>query len=181
MKKIIAFFIALASLGLFNGPGALAQGRGQGSDHGRHHQQEKRGHKGHYDRSDRGGKHHGQHIYHQRRGDYRHAPRYAYRHHRQGPPPWARAHGYRSTHPVYFRDYHTFYDPYQGGYVYWQNNQWVFSTQVPTFMLNIDLGRARIQVMTEVPLRRRPEVYYGQYAHRYPASIHIGIPAPPMP
>lgn len=172
MKKTIVFFTALVTLGLFTASGSLAQGRGHDRGHGSHHPREKRGHEQ---------QHHDRHVYRERHDHYRPAPRYAYRHHRSGPPPWAPAHGYRARHHVYFRDYHTFYDPYRGGYVYWQDNRWIFSPRLPVFMANVDLGRARIQVMTGIPLSRHPEVYYGQYARRYPGSINIRIPAPPLP
>src|SRR5436309_1608655 len=58
---------------------------------------------------------------------------------RHGAPAWASAHRYDSRHHVYFRDYKTFYDPYRGGYVYMRNGRWNFSSNVPSFMLNVNL------------------------------------------
>jgi hypothetical protein len=96
-----------------------------------------------------------------------------------GPPPWAPAHGYRAKQHAYFPDYHVFYDPYRGGYSYWQNNSWNFSPRVPAFLGGIDLGKARIQVLGDVPVTTRPEIYYNRYAELYPArSINISVPVP---
>lgn len=95
--------------------------------------------------------------------------------HRGGPPPWAPAHGYRAKHHVYFRDYYTFYDPYRDGYVYWYEDDWVFSRSVPSFMADVDLGSARIQLMGDIPLSRRPEYYFDRYAGRYPRDPGIQL------
>ncbi len=96
------------------------------------------------------------------------------------PPRWASRCGYQGYSHVYFPDYHTFYDPYRGGYVYWNNN-WCFSRTVPGFMARIDLGSARRQMMDDVPLDARPESYYDNCARSYPArrlSVEIPIPVP---
>src|SRR5690606_38699247 len=94
---------------------------------------------------------------------------------RNGPPSWAPAHGYRAKHHVYFRDYYTFYDPYRAGYVYRTNNGWRFSRNIPSFMVGVDLGRDRIQLLTDLPLNRHPEQYYDRYAKRYPRDSRIDI------
>ncbi|WP_293939240.1 hypothetical protein [Sphingobacterium sp. UBA5996] len=78
-------------------------------------------------------------------------------------PAWARAHRYDNRHHVYFRDYKTFYDPYRGGYVYMRNGRWNFSANVPSFMLNVNLGAANIRVVKEVPISRHPEDFYNDY------------------
>lgn len=83
--------------------------------------------------------------------------------HRYGPPAWAMAHRYNNKHHVYFRDYKTFYDPYRNGYVYRRNGRWNFSANVPSFMLNVNLGAARIQVVKDVPISRHPEDFYREY------------------
>jgi hypothetical protein len=102
---------------------------------------------------------------------------------RGGPPSWAPAHGYRAKNHVYFPDYYTFYDPRRNGYVYWNNNTWSFSPSVPSFMANIDLGRARIQVLGDLPLTTQPEPDFNRYYGMYPpsGSININIPHPPFP
>jgi len=94
---------------------------------------------------------------------------------RNGPPAWAPAHGYRAKNRVYFRDYQTFYDPYREGYVYRRNNTWVFSQSVPTFLVGVNLGSARMNVLTDIPVNRRPEQYYSRYANRYPRNSRIQL------
>ena len=95
------------------------------------------------------------------------------------PPPWAPAHGYRAKQHVYFPDYRVFYDPYRGGYSYWNNNTWLFSPTIPGFLGSVDLGRARIQLISDLPLTTRPELYYNRYSTRYPArSVNISVPLP---
>ena len=98
---------------------------------------------------------------------------------KNGPPPWAPAHGYRAKQHVYFPDYYTFYDPYRNGYVYWNNSNWAFSPSVPGFLTNVNLGGARIQLMSDVPLATHPETYYSTYSRQYPArSVNISVPVP---
>ena len=86
---------------------------------------------------------------------------------KQGPPPWAPAHGYNNRHHVYFSDYHTFYDPYRGGYVYLNGNNWNFSVQIPSFMVNVNLGNARVRVLHTIPVIRKPEEFYYDYDRDY--------------
>ncbi|WP_134088060.1 hypothetical protein [Olivibacter sp. XZL3] len=108
--------------------------------------------------------------------------KYHQKHYSHCYPKWASAHRYRAKHHVYFRDYCTFYDPHRGGYVYWSSNRWVFSRSVPAFLAHVDLGRARIQLMANVPLDRHPEYYYKEYVHAYPRStnIQINLSLPPL-
>jgi hypothetical protein len=94
---------------------------------------------------------------------------------RHGPPAWAPAHGYRAKNHVYFRDYHTFYDPYRGGYVYRSNNKWIFSRSVPTFLVGVNLGGARINLLTDIPVNARPEQYYSRYVNQYPRDPKVQI------
>ncbi len=100
-----------------------------------------------------------------------------------GPPPWAPAHGYRAKNHVYFPDYYTFYDPRRNGYVYWNNNAWIFSPSVPSFLATVDLGRARVQVLGDIPLTSLPEPNFNKYYRLYPPSgtVNIHIPHPPLP
>ncbi|MFD1772270.1 hypothetical protein [Sphingobacterium suaedae] len=86
---------------------------------------------------------------------------------KHGIPSWARAHRYDARHHVYFRDYRTFYDPYRGGYVYLDGGNWRFSASIPSFMINVDLGRANIRVMNDVPVDRHPEDFYDDYDEEY--------------
>lgn len=93
-------------------------------------------------------------------------------------PGWGKKHGYQNNYHVYFPDYYTFYDPARG-YVYWNNNYWVTSQSLPSFLTSVDLGRARIQILTNEPLSAHPEVRYHTYIGQYPArNIGISIPIP---
>lgn len=96
-----------------------------------------------------------------------------------GPPPWAPAHGYRAKQHAYFPDYYTFYDANRDGYVYWNNGQWMFSRSVPAFLSGVDLGIARLQLLTDIPLATQPETYYRRYSSAYPAQrVTITVPVP---
>lgn len=151
--KVVTFILLL--LGIFGYSETSAQHK-----HGRgHYKQEKRYHKK-------------LKKYDKKKIVYYNTPR-SYRHY--GQPRWAKAHRYQSRHHVYFRDYCTFYDPHRRGYIYWSRNQWIFSRSVPAFLAHVDLGRARIQVMTEVPIDRHPEYYYREYARSYPRGTHVSI------
>lgn len=75
-------------------------------------------------------------------------------------PAWGNRHNYHGDRHVYFKEYKTYYDPRRAGYVYLDGGRWLFSASVPKFMLNVDLGRAQIQIMQDIPLSRRPETYY---------------------
>ncbi|MCL4641930.1 MAG: hypothetical protein M5Z89_23205 [Olivibacter sp.] len=86
---------------------------------------------------------------------------------KHGLPSWALAHHYDASRHVYFRDYHTFYDPYRGGYVYLNGGNWRFSAEIPSFMVNVDLGRANIMVVKDVPISRHPEDFYDDYDEDY--------------
>ncbi len=82
-------------------------------------------------------------------------------------PVWAGAHRYDARNHVYFRDYRTFYDPYRGGYVFLDGGRWTFSAQLPSFMINVDLGRANIRVIKDIPINRHPEDFYDDYDDDY--------------
>lgn len=78
-------------------------------------------------------------------------------------PAWGKPHQYDGRHHVYFKDYKTFYDPRRAGYVYMDGDNWVFSASIPKFLVNVDLGRAKIKVMNDVPLYQHPEKFYHRY------------------
>ena len=82
-------------------------------------------------------------------------------------PFWAKAHKYNSVHHVYFRDYKTFYDPYREGYVFLDRGNWRFSSVLPSFLVGIDLGRARIKFIDNIPISRHPEDFYDDYDEDY--------------
>ena len=72
--------------------------------------------------------------------------------HKHGPPAWAKAHGYNNSHYVYFSDYHTFYDPYRGGYLYLDGGNWSFSAQIPSVMVNVSLDNAKVRILNRMPV-----------------------------
>lgn len=186
MKTVKLITLTLLLLGIFNYSEVLAQhGRGHGHGHSKRYDDDdddRRHYRNRdYDRYDR----HERDHYKKRHKYYKKHARYVERRHRDeyyGYPRWARAHRYRARQHVYFRDYCTFYDPYRGGYVYWSSNRWIFSRNVPAFLASVDLGRARIQVMADVPLERHPEYYYDEYVHSYPrsSSVSINFQLPPF-
>ncbi len=87
--------------------------------------------------------------------------------HKHGFPRWAEVHRYDSRHHVYFRDYNTFYDPYRRGYVFQDRGRWRFSPDVPSFLVGIDLGRAQIRIIKDIPISRHPEDFYYDYEEDY--------------
>lgn len=92
-------------------------------------------------------------------------------------PSWAAAHHYTADRDVYFPDYYTFYDP-ERGYIYWNSGKWTTSTTVPSYMSNVDMNSARIQIIDE-DTHMRPEVKYKTYRETYPAQkVEVTVPIP---
>lgn len=83
-------------------------------------------------------------------------------------PEWAAAHDYNADAHVYFPDFHTFYDPNRGGYIFWQNGTWNFTPTIPPYMSNKDLNRTRIQILKGLSLDLHPENDYPRYMKLYP-------------
>jgi hypothetical protein len=78
---------------------------------------------------------------------------------------------------VYFQDYYTFYDP-KRGYVYWNNNRWEASQELPAFMREADLGKARIQILHD-RTQAMPEDNFEAYLRQYPAQpVSPTVPVP---
>lgn len=179
MKTIKFITLIILLLGIFNYTEVLAQ---RGRDHGHNKRYDKKDDR-RYERDrghgrNKGYERHERDYYKKHHRSYKKQAKYYERHRRNeyyGAPRWARAHRYRARQHVYFRDYCTFYDPHRGGYVYWSSNQWIFSRTVPAFLASVDLGRARIQLMTNVPVDRHPEYYYDEYVHDYPRSTNVSI------
>lgn len=163
MKHFKIYTFALAAFFLFSSADLFAQQhKGKRGEKAR---------KEHYKKQEKYRKNAQKHDRHYDKRDHY----YAKSHKKYGPPSWAPAHGYRSKHHVYFRDYHTFYDPYRGGYLYHRKNKWIFSRTVPTFLVGINLGSARVHVIDDIPLDRHPELYYSRYSSRYPQDPRIQI------
>jgi hypothetical protein len=96
-------------------------------------------------------------------------------------PPWAEAHKYDATAHVYFPDYHSFYDPARGGYVFWENGAWSFTPTVPPYMSNKDLGKERVQILKGISLDLHPELDYPRYMELYPATHEYNDVPTPLP
>ncbi|WP_129022037.1 hypothetical protein [Edaphocola flava] len=176
MKKGLIILGALMMFSMAQVTDVAAQGRGHGNGHGnqgkgRGHDNDRDGYRG----NDRGRQ--DKHVYKQSRKTVVYRDK-GYR--RGGPPAWAPAHGYRMKQHVYFPDYYAFYDPYRNGYVYWNNSAWIFSAVPPPYMSGVNLNRARVQIVSDIPLTTRPERYWRRYYNSYPpnGSVNININLP---
>jgi hypothetical protein len=100
-------------------------------------------------------------------------------------PPWAAAQQYDATAHVYFPDYYTFYDPARGGYLYWDKNNFIFSSAVPAFLEKVDLSKSRIKILKGLSLDLHPELNYPYYMQLYPANSDgnttVPVPIPGNP
>lgn len=135
-----------------------AQGRGRGNGYdnpGRGNDKENHPGKGHdkdrdyrdddrdrYDRDDRDRDHHYYSSRHDHHDNYRDR-HVTYHHHRNGPPSWAPAYGYRyNTRYMYYRDYNVYYDCHRNVFITWTGRNWMISTRVPDVMCHVDFRRA---------------------------------------
>ena len=81
----------------------------------------------------------------------------------QGPPPWAKANGYRAkTRYVYLPEQNFYYDIQKRNYIYLSNNNWQVSVSLPSIFVGINLGNA-----DQVELD-----FYGSNPYRY-NEVHI--------
>src|SRR5690606_14429038 len=172
MRRFKFYPYLLAALFLFASSEVSAQGRSKEKHRKEYSKQKEKNRKSYYKEREKDRKEYNK--YAQKSGKH-YNKNYQKNYKRKGPPHWAPAHGYRAKHHVYFRDYYTFYDPYRDGYVYRHNNGWRFSRSVPVFLANIDLNRARVQLLTDIPLNQHPERYYSRYSKRYPRDSRVQI------
>lgn len=179
MKRFKIYPYLLAVLFLFSGLQVVsAQGKNhkeQEKHRKDYYKQKDKDRKAYYKDREKDRKEYNKHANKYDKHRYSHNDRYDKKYKRNGPPHWAQAHKYHSKHHVYFRDYYTFYDPYRGGYVYRQSNGWHFSRSIPTFLINVDLGRARVQFIDDIPLNQHPERYYSRYSKRYPRDTRVRL------
>jgi len=96
-------------------------------------------------------------------------------------PKWAEAHEYKNDKFVYFPDYYLFYTPVRG-YVYWSNNAWTSSQQMPAYVNDMNLIGARAEMLNKLPADAYPERDFPTYYKQYPAepTPRSGIPTPPL-
>jgi hypothetical protein len=75
--------------------------------------------------------------------------------HKQGPPPWAPANGYRAkTRQVYFPDHNFYYDVQKGVYIYLSGKNWEVSATLPSIFANVNLKTSRqveLELNTDTP------------------------------
>lgn len=74
---------------------------------------------------------------------------------KQGPPPWAPAHGYRAkTRHLYFPEQNFYFDVQRNVYIFPDGGRWVVSASMPGFLTGIDLRAARkveLEINTDSP------------------------------
>ena len=97
-------------------------------------------------------------------------------------PSWGKAQHYKNDRYVYFPDYYTFYSP-ERGYTYYQNGNWTSSANMPGYMNNADLNKARTHKLNDVPNSAYPEKDFSTYINQYPAQSNMNpsVPVPPSP
>lgn len=95
-------------------------------------------------------------------------------------PVWAKAHQYDFNRHAYFPDYYVFYDARRNGYVFWENNRWNFSKDVPTALMDADLGKSRMVIMDDVKLKEDPSFYFKEFYKGYPPQYDLNLPLPPL-
>ena len=62
---------------------------------------------------------------------------------KDGPPPWAPAHGYRAkTRHVYFPDHNFYFDVQKNVYIYLSGSTWKLGAKLPSLYASIDLNGA---------------------------------------
>lgn len=163
MKNFRIYSVLLVAFFLFSNSDLLAQNHNnkKGSDKGR---------KEYYKKQEKNRKQVQKKYKNQRKDHY-----YSNNRKHNGPPHWAKAHGYHAKNHVYFRDYNTFYDPYRGGYVYLHKKKWLFSRNIPTFLIGVNLNSARVNYITDVPLNYHPERNYTRYVKQYPRDPKVQV------
>ena len=59
---------------------------------------------------------------------------------KNGPPPWAPAHGYRAkTRHVYFPEHNFYFDVQRGVYIYLKAGSWTVAAEFPTIFSGLNL------------------------------------------
>ncbi len=93
-------------------------------------------------------------------------------------PRWSLTHGYMNDRPVYFPDYYLFYTP-ERGYIYWNEGAWLTSPTVPEFVKEVDLRRARVQIMDDEEGNQYPEKDFTMFRKSFPAErVEVEVPVP---
>lgn len=164
MKKLL---IAIAALAFIVGTTVDANGQGRGKGQRGKHQKEyakqhRKNDKAFYKEAE---KHHqSERKYHEKRDreyrkyyekrdrDYRKYVKQKKHRYRDHDAWYYGKRFHHRTEYVYFPTYGTYYDPYRRGYVYRQNNAWVFAQTMPSFMMGVNIGGLNVQFMSNMPL-----------------------------
>jgi hypothetical protein len=88
---------------------------------------------------------------------------------KNGPPPWAPAHGYRAkTRQIYFPEQNFYYDTQRGVYIYLNGPNWEVNVKLPSIFAAIDLGRAaKVELKLNTDF---PQQYNAEHQLKYKAK-----------
>ncbi len=85
-----------------------------------------------------------------------------------GPPPHAKAYGYRAKHHYhYYPDSRVYFDTGRQVYFYLEDGSWTMAVSLPTY-LRVSLG-SRVSLEMELD---RPYVHYEEHRKKYPGKKH---------
>jgi hypothetical protein len=91
-------------------------------------------------------------------------PKVSQDHHKEGPPPWAPAHGYRAKHRYrYYPHHRVYYERERGVYFYYRDGHWKVSVSLPSH-IRIDLN----DYVTLEMDSDKPYEYDHEVVKRYP-------------
>ena len=83
---------------------------------------------------------------------------------KNGPPPWAPAHGYRAKNRYrYYPSSQVYYDENRGNYIYYNNGKWEVSVSLPN-RIHINLtDHVTLEMDTDQPYK-----YHSEVTDKYP-------------
>lgn len=92
---------------------------------------------------------------------------------KNGPPPWAPAHGYRAkTRHVYFAEHNFYFDVKNGVYIYASGDKWQVGVKLPSIFARVDLNKA---VKVELELNTdSPQKYNAEHKTKYKSKTKSG-------
>ncbi|WP_262248532.1 hypothetical protein [Parapedobacter soli] len=152
MKKLLIGIVALAFV---VGMTLEADAQGRGKDHRGHHKKEyakkhQKHDKAYWKYAEKRDREYRK-FYEKRDREYRKYVKQHKRHYRDHDDWYYGKRFHHRSEYVYFPKYRTYYDPYRRGYVYRQNNAWVFAQTMPSFMMGLNVGALNVQFMANLP------------------------------
>ncbi len=97
---------------------------------------------------------------------------------KNGPPPWAPAHGYRAkTRHIYFPQHNFYFDMQKGVYIYLKGGNWLTAISLPSLFGRINLASA-IQVELDFTADN-PHNHNSDHKVKYKVKNKGGNGAPP--